>query len=185
MAIIINNDHWYNILEHLNYSSKKSRFSIYFNRTNCFTIAERWQHSFSFLFLFSLFIKQSLYVSSRNIAWYVNFLLIEVMTTTRNWIFLIAPVDLVHNVNEWSTQHTINLLFSSVQTNEYVDWWSYLTVAHFIHTLVYYRLSSNDKILSITNYIYTYSRINNIKNHLVVLIFVSTSLSFWYTLLFV
>ncbi len=73
------------------------------------------------LFCFIIHVQQSLDVLSRNIAWYVNFLLVEVVTTTRNWIFLIAPVDLVHNVNEWSTQLTINLLFSSVQTNSPID----------------------------------------------------------------
>jgi hypothetical protein len=125
MAIIINNDHCYNILELSIYSSKKSRFSeklIFYISIGLIVLRSRNSDDILFFsFSFSLFIQQSLYELSRNIAWYVNFLLVEVMTTTRNWIFLIAPVDLVHNVNDWSTQYIINLLFSSVQMNTPID----------------------------------------------------------------
>ncbi len=122
MAIIINNDHWYNILGRSIYSSKKSWFSkkpIFYISIGLIVVRSR--NSDDILF-FSFIIHTTKFVLlSRNIAWYVNFLLVEVMTTTRNWIFLIAPVDLVHNVNGRSTQCTINLLFSSVQTNSSSD----------------------------------------------------------------
>ena len=120
-------------------------------------------------------------VSSRKIAWYVNFLLVEVMKTTtwtRNWIFEIALVDLVRHVNVCSTQQRLMLFFIIVLrwTNGEADWWSYRNRRSSIRALVYYRLSSDDKNTR-RHSIELQSRVNNIKNHLVVLGTASFSLS--------
>lgn len=115
-------------------------------------------------------------VSSRKIAWYVNFLLVEVRTTTRNWIFEIAPVDLVRHVNVCSTQHRLISFIVLRWTNGEADWWSYRNGRSLVRALVYYRLSSDDKNTR-RHSIELQSRVNNIKNHLVVLSTASFSLS--------